>query len=158
MSEPTKTGSKFVYVTFIRTTAEKLWDALTKPEFTRIYWFGTSTESDWKEGSAWKLIYPDGRVTDQGTIVVSERPKRLVISWRNEFMPELKAEGFSRATFEIEPAGAAAKLTVTHEMDVDGSKFIGAVSVGWPQVLSGLKTLLETGQKLDIPHQRAANA
>lgn len=143
-------GSKFVYVTFIRTTAEKLWDALTTPEFNRLYWFDMWQDSDWKEGASWKLMYPDGRIADQGTIISSEKPKRIVIAWRNEWQPQLKAEGVARATYEIESAGDAVKLTVTHEMDVEGSKFIEAVSGGWPLILSGLKSLLETGQKLEI--------
>jgi len=152
--------SRFVYVTFIRTTPEKLWDALTKPEFTRIYWYDMWQDCDWKEGSSWKLMFPDGRIADQGTILVSEKPKRLVIAWQNEWKPELKAEGPSRATFEIEPAGPAVKLTVTHEIPVAESQLIDAVSGGWPLILSGLKSLLETGEKLAIPHPhpRAANA
>jgi uncharacterized protein YndB with AHSA1/START domain len=157
MSETTHTGSKFVYVTFIRTTPEKLWDALTKPEFTRIYWYDMWQDCDWREGSSWKLMFPDGRIADQGTILVSDKPKRLVIAWRNEWKPELKAEGPSRATFEIEPAGSAVKLTVTHETSVADSKVIEAVSGGWPLILSGLKSLLETGEKLAIPHPHAAD-
>lgn len=152
MSEAAKTGSRFVYVTFIRTTPEKLWDALTKPEFTRSYWYDMWQDSDWREGSSWKMMFPDGRIADQGTILVSERPKRLVISWRNEFRPELKAEGFSRATLEIEQAGPAVKLTVTHEIGIPESKLIEAVSGGWPLILSMLKSLLETGETLAIPH------
>ena len=152
MSEAAKTGSRFVYVTYIRTTPEKLWDALTKPEFTRTYWYDMWQDSDWKEGASWKLMFADGRIADQGTILVSERPKRLVISWRNEWKPELKAEGASRATFQIEPAGPAVKLTVTHETAVAESKLIEAVSGGWPLILSGLKSLLETGEKLAVPH------
>ena len=154
MSEAAKSGSKFVYVTFIRTTPERLWDALTKPEFTRVYWYDMWQDCDWQEGSSWKMMFPDGRIADQGTILVSERPKRLVISWRNEWKPELKSEGPSRATFEIEPAGPAVKLTVTHETAAAGSKLIEAVSGGWPLILSGLKSLLETGATLAIPHPR----
>jgi uncharacterized protein YndB with AHSA1/START domain len=84
-------------------------------------------------------------VCDAGEIVAFEPSKRLSIRWRNEFKPEFKAEGWSLCTFEIESAGDAVKLTVTHTMECEGSKFIGAVSVGWPQVLSNLKSLLETG-------------
>ena len=157
MSEAAKTGSRFVYVTFIRTTPEKLWDALTKPEFTRIYWFDMWQDCDWKEGSSWKLMFPDGRIADQGTVLVNERPKRLVISWQHEWRPELKAEGPSRATFDLEPAGPAVKLTVTHEIGVANSKLIDEVAGGWPTVLSGLKSLLETGEKLAIPHPHAAD-
>jgi uncharacterized protein YndB with AHSA1/START domain len=142
-------GSKFVYVTYIRTTPEKLWDALTQPEFTRAYWFGIWPDCEWQAGSVWRLMFPDGRVADAGEVVTLERPHRLVLSWRNEFKPELKAEGYSRATFELEPQGNMVKLTVTHEMDREGSKFIEAVSNGWPSVLSSLKSLLETGTALE---------
>jgi uncharacterized protein YndB with AHSA1/START domain len=152
MSEAPKPGSKFIYVTYIRTTPEKLWDALTKPEFTRIYWYDMVQECDWKEGSSWKMLFPDGRIADQGTIVAAEKPKRMVISWQNEFKPELKAEGVSRATYEIEQTGPAVKLTITHEIGVADSKLIEAVSGGWPLILSGLKSLLETGEKFAIPH------
>lgn len=141
-------SDRFVYVTYIRTTPETLWDHLTKPEFIRVYWFGVSAESDWKPGSSWKLTFADGRVADTGEVVEVDRPRRLVIKWRNEFKPELKAEGYSRATFVLEPAGDVVKLTVTHEIDRTGSKFIEAVSQGWPIVLSSLKSLIETGKAL----------
>ncbi|MGA2397828.1 MAG: SRPBCC family protein [Steroidobacteraceae bacterium] len=139
-------ASKFVYVTYIRTTPERLWTALTTPEFTRQYWFGMHCESEWKAGSSWRLIFQDGRVADMGEIVEAERPKRLVIKWRNEFKPELKAEGYSRCTIDIEPIGEAVKLTITHEMERPGTEFIEAVSGGWPRILSNLKSLLETGE------------
>ena len=141
-------ASSFVYVTFIRTTPERLWSALTDPEFTRQYWFGTHQEAEWKPGGAWRLIYADGRTTDAGEVVEYDAPRRLVLKWRNEFRPELKAEGWSRASLELEPQGETVKLTVTHEIDRTGSKFIEAVSAGWPVILSSLKTLLETGQPL----------
>ena len=138
--------STFVYVSFIRTTPEQLWNALTTPEFTKQYWFGMHCESEWKAGSSWRLMFQDGRVADSGEIVEAERPKRLVIKWRNEFRPELKAEGFSRCTIALEPTGQAVKLTITHEMERPGTKFIEAVSGGWPRIVSNLKSLLETGE------------
>ena len=137
--------SKFVYVTFIRTTPEKLWSALTTPETVKRYWFGVHQESDWTRGSAWRLVFPDGRVADQGEIVEIDPPKRLVIKWRNEFRPELKAEGYALCTYELEPKGDAVKLVVTHAIGRAESKFIEAVSGGWPRILSNLKSLLETG-------------
>ncbi len=138
--------SKFVYVTFIKTTPETLWAALIGPEFTRQYWFGVHQESDWTPGSSWRLVFADGRVADAGEIVEADPPKRLVLKWRNEFRPELKAEGYSRCTIEVEPMDGAVKLTVTHAIDRADSQFIGAVSNGWPRILSNLKSLLETGE------------
>jgi uncharacterized protein YndB with AHSA1/START domain len=137
--------SSFVYVSYIRTTPERLWSALTSPDFARQYWLGAHPEADWKVGGSWKLVFPDGRVADSGEIVEFEPPRRLGIRWRNEWMPEMKAEGWSLCTMELEPTGEAVKLTVTHSMEREGSKFIGAVSGGWPQILSNLKSLLETG-------------
>jgi uncharacterized protein YndB with AHSA1/START domain len=138
--------STFVYVTFIRTSTDELWTALTNPEFTKKYWFGVHQQTDWKAGSSWKLVFADGRVADSGEIVEIDPPRRLVLRWRNEFRPELKAEGYSRCVVEIEPAGEAVKLTITHSIDRQGSKLIEAVSGGWPRVLSNLKSLLETGR------------
>ena len=142
-------STKFVYVTYIRTTPEKLWDALTKPEFTKAYWYGMRQDCDWKPGSPWKLIFEDGKVADAGKVVEIDRPRKLVLSWRNEWKPEMKAEGPTTATLELEPNGDTVKLTVTHEIDRDNSKFITeGVSNGWPKILSSLKTLLETGHAL----------
>lgn len=141
--------SRFVYVTYIRTTAEKLWKALIDPEFTRRYWAETWQDCDWKPGSTWRLMIPDGRVGDSGKVLEIEPNRRLVLSWRNEFMPELREEGASRLTYELEPQGEAVKLTVTHEADRPGSKLIDAVSTGWPHILASLKSLLETGESLE---------
>lgn len=142
-------NDRFVYVTYIRTTPERLWEALTYPEFTKKYWFGCWQDSAWTEGASWKLVFADGRVADAGEILEIDFPKRLVLKWRNEFRPELHEEGFSTATFELEPLGDTVKLTVVHEIERQGSKFIAAVSTGWPAILSSLKSLLETGEGLD---------
>jgi uncharacterized protein YndB with AHSA1/START domain len=139
-------NDKFVYVTYIRTTPEKLWDALTQPEFTRAYWFGTWHDTTWEPGTIWKLMFPDGSVADSGEVIEIEKPRRLVLKWQNEFMPELRAEGYSRCVFDLQPEGDLVKLIVTHEIDKPKSKFIEAVSNGWPKILSNLKTLLETGE------------
>jgi uncharacterized protein YndB with AHSA1/START domain len=146
MTEAAK--SSFVYVTYIRTTPDALWAALTTPEFMKKYWFGMNFETDWQAGSPWKLVFPDGRVADTGEIVEIDKPKRLVLKWRNEFRPELHQEGYTRCVMEIEPVGEAVKLTITHDIDKPGSKLIEAVSGGWPKILSSLKTLLETGTAL----------
>jgi uncharacterized protein YndB with AHSA1/START domain len=138
-------NSTFVYVTYIRTNPEKVWNALTDPAFTRQYWVGMHPESDWKAGSRWELHFADGRVADSGEVVAAEPPRRLVLRWRNEFKPELKEEGYSLCTFEIQPVGEAVRLSVTHAIEREPSRFIDAVSGGWPMILSNLKSLLETG-------------
>ena len=94
-------------------------------------------------------MIPDGRVGDSGEVVELVPQRKLVLTWRNEFKPELRAEGPTRVTFELEAQGEAVKLTVTHESDTPGSKLIEAVSHGWPHILSSLKSLLETGESLE---------
>jgi len=140
---------QFIYVTYIRTTPEKLWKALIEPEFTRRFWCNTTQQSEWKPGASWKILMPDGRVADSGEVVEIEPNRRLVLKWRNEFRPELKAEGYSRMTYELEKEGNSVKLTVIHEIEKEGSKFIEAVSSGWPHILASLKSLLETGESLE---------
>src|SRR5579859_2532464 len=138
--------STFMYVTYIRTTPEKLWSALTDDvEFMKQYWFGVYCESEWKVGSSWKMVHPDGSITDAGEIVEADPPRRLAIRWRHEKRPELRAEGYSLCTMEIERCGAAVKLSITHTIEREPSKLIDAVSGGWPKILSNLKSLLETG-------------
>ena len=141
---------KFVYVTYIRTTPEKLWQALREPEFTRQCWCGTWQECEWKVGAKWKIVMPDGNVADSGEVLEIEPNKKLVLKWRNEFRPELHAEGYSRMTYDLEPQGEMVKLTVTHEIDVPESKFLKAVSNGWPLILSSIKSLLETGKSFEV--------
>jgi uncharacterized protein YndB with AHSA1/START domain len=138
--------SHFVYVTYIRTTPAKLWQALTEQQFIRQYWFGFTIECAWKKGSPWKMLSSDGTLTDVGEILEIDPPRRMVIRWQHEWMPELKAEGPGRCTIELEPVENAVKLTISHEIDQPDSKLIGAVSGGWPSILSNLKSLLETGQ------------
>jgi Uncharacterized conserved protein len=140
--------SAFVYVTYIRTTPEKLWEALIEPEFTKQYWYGVTQVSEWKVGAFWSLKFEDGRTADAGEVLEYDPPRRLAVKWRNEFRPELKEEGYSRCVIEVEPLGDAVKLTVTHTIEREGSKFIAAVSGGWPAILSSLKSLLETGEPL----------
>jgi uncharacterized protein YndB with AHSA1/START domain len=103
-------------------------------------------KTDWKTGSSWRLVFPDGRVADTGEIVEVDPPRRLVLKWRNEFRPELKSEGDARCTIDLEPMAGAVKLTINHVMDRTESEFIAAVSGGWPRILSNLKSLLETGE------------
>lgn len=142
-------NSRFVYVTYIRTTPQKLWQALMEPEFTRQIWCDTHQECDWTKGASWKLMIPDGRVGDAGEVLEIEPCRRLVLKWRNEFIPELKEEGYSRMTYELEEQGEAVKFTLIHEMERPDSKLIEGVSSGWPHILASLKSLLETGQALE---------
>lgn len=138
--------STFVYVTYIRTTPERLWSALTDDtEFMKQYWFGTHCESQWIAGSSWEMVQQDGSITDSGEIIEADPPRRLVIRWQHQSRPELKAEGASICTIELEPSGTAIKLSITHTIEQESSKLIDAVSGGWPKIMSNLKSLLETG-------------
>jgi uncharacterized protein YndB with AHSA1/START domain len=145
-------SSTFVYVTYIRTTPEKLWGALTDPEFMKQYWFGMIQECEWKPGALWTMKFSDGRVSDTGEVLEIDPPNRLVLKWRNEFRAELKIEGYSRCVYELEQDGDVTRLTITHSIEHDRAKFIEAVSGGWPRVLSSLKSLVETGSSLPRSH------
>lgn len=142
--------STFVYVTYIRTTLDKLWAALTEPELTRQYWFATVQDSAWRPGASWEMKFADGRVADQGEILDIDPPHKLVLSWQHQLDPAMKAEGFSRMSYQLEQVEETVKLTLTHTMPVPGSLLIDAVSRGWPAILSSLKSLLETGQPIRV--------
>lgn len=134
----------FVYVTYIQSTAERVWEALTAAELTAAYW-GHSNVSDWRAGSRWEHRRTDGSdVADVvGEVVESDPPRRLVTTWS---APDEEAEP-SRVTFDIEPYRGIVRLTVTHEDLVDEAARAGAAA-GWAAVLSNLKSLLETGHPL----------
>lgn len=152
---------EFVYTTYIRTTPERLWDALTRPEFTRRYW-DTTFETDWRAGSPMASAYRGVATADPEQVVLeSDPPRRLAYTWpkvtrefataigfSDEFFRRASAEPRSRVTFEIEPLGEMVKLTVVHDRFEPGSVVLESISGGWPMVLSGLKTLLETGEIL----------
>lgn len=137
----------FVYVTYIESTPEKVWDALTDADLTAAYW-GHSNVSDWRPGSRWAHVRNDGSgIPDVvGTVVESERPNRLVTTWAG---PEEEGQGdtHSRVTFDIQQHAEIVRLTVTHE-DLPDESARSEVSFGWPAVLSNLKSLLETGHVL----------
>ena len=152
MSEP-----KFVYVTYIATTPEKLWRALTEGAFTERYWFGTRIESDWSPGAR-VTLWRDNAVSDSGEVLEYEPHRRLSYTWQVEFHEEFRRERPSRVTFEIEPVGAELKLTVTHDRFEPGSKVHAAVSNGWPMVLASLKSLLETGGSLALTSAEAVKS
>ena len=144
MSKP-----EFVYVTYIETTPEKLWEALTSSEFSKRYWFGTEVRSDWKVGSPFALV-TDGKTSDTGEILVADPPRLLSYTFRHELFEDMRDEPATKVVFTIEPYGEIVKLTVTHEGFAEGSKLLGAVSNGWPAILSGLKSLLETGHAFTV--------
>jgi uncharacterized protein YndB with AHSA1/START domain len=143
MSKP-----EFVYTTYIETTAEKLWHALTDGDFTERYWFGHRVASDWKAGSSYRFA-KQGAPTIEGKVLVVDPPKRLAYSW-DSCSPEAQRERTSRVTFDLEPRGKVIKLTVTHDELDERGVTLRNISGGWPMVLSSLKSLLENGQTLMI--------
>ena len=146
---------EFIYATFIRTTPEKLWAALTDPEFTKQYWGGTSVESDWKVGSPVVFRWR-GEIVHNDSVLKCEPPRLLSYSFHPLHIEELLGEPPSCVTFEIEEfavkpgQGPVVKLTVTHDEFPTDSKTFPKISQGWPSILSSLKTLLETGQAIEF--------
>ena len=141
MSKP-----QFVYTTYIETTAEKLWHALTDGDFTERYWFGHRITSDWKVGSAYGFTN-QGKPMVEGKVLVSDPPRRLAYTWYNR-KEEAKGEGTSRVTFDLEPRGNVVKLTVIHDELGEDGKTLRDISGGWPLVIASLKSMLETGKPL----------
>ncbi|MGP4007068.1 ArsR/SmtB family transcription factor [Streptomyces sp. 4N124] len=137
----------YVYVIYIESTPEKVWDALTDADLTGAYW-GHRNESDWQPGSRWAHVRTDGSgIADVvGKVVESDRPRRLITSWGDP-EKEGQEDTYSRVTFDIQPHADIVKLTVTHE-DLADEGELADVSSGWPAVLSNLKSLLETGSPL----------
>jgi uncharacterized protein YndB with AHSA1/START domain len=142
---------EFIYVSYIETTPEKLWDALTDGDFTERYWFGVHLRSDWKVGSTFEMVRGNGTISDAGKVVEYDPPRRLAYTFVN-LSDEYKGELPALATFVIEPHGKLVKLTLTHEGFAEGGKFLLGISQGWPAILSALKSLLETGKPLEIPY------
>ena len=140
----------FVYVTYIKTTPDKLWEALTSSEFSCRYWFGTELKSDFKVGSPFALVM-GGKVTDSGEILEADRPRRLSYTFKHELDDEMRKEGATKVVFTLEPHGELVKLTLTHEGFAKDSKLLDGISRGWPAILSNLKSLLESGDALVIP-------
>ena len=143
-----KNKAEFVYVTYISSTPEKVFNALLAPEMTRKYWAHLNV-SDWKVGSAWKHEDSnDGTIHLVGKVIESDPPRRLVISWAFPADKDDPAK-HTKVTFLVEPGPGAVRLTVTHEDLEPGSDMDKGIRRGWPVVLSNLKTLLETGNAMD---------
>ncbi len=139
---------KFVYVTYIATTPEKLWNALLDPKMTTKYWQHENV-SDWQPGSKWEHRRSDNEGTLKlvGKVIESSPPRRLVLTWAFP-VDEAREEKHSRVTFEIEPIGDVVRLTVTHDRLEPGSEMLQGITKGWPKVLSSVKSLLEVGRPL----------
>lgn len=156
-------STSFVYTTYIDTTPERLWAALTDPAFTKRYW-GVSLVSDWRVGSTvtWELEHVT-IADDEQVVLASDPPRRLSYTWHtvtpefvaaygddHEFLAKASAERRSKVTFDIEPVGGVVKLTVTHDDFDSGSVLLAGLSEGWPPIIASLKTMLETGSPLTI--------
>lgn len=139
-----------VFEIYIRTTPERLWEAITDPEIRSKYHFGSRADSDWTRGSRVEMSHPnaDGLLGD-GEVLETDPPRRLVHTMRALWSDDVKAEGFSRVTWEIEPVGDSCRLTVIHDQLHEGAN--NELYGGWPMILSGLKTWLETGELLTTP-------
>jgi uncharacterized protein YndB with AHSA1/START domain len=137
----------FVYVTYIRSTREKVFAALTDGAATREYWFGYRIESDWKVGGPVRFYNPEGELAHDDTVLACDPPSTLSYGWK-PLMKGFEGETESRVTFTLEQAGDQVKLTMVHDEMMPGGKMLGAVSGGWPMVLASLKSLLETGNAL----------
>jgi uncharacterized protein YndB with AHSA1/START domain/DNA-binding transcriptional ArsR family regulator len=162
LEHPPMTPDEFVYTTYITSTPERLWQALTDPAFTRRYW-NLSHDTDWKPGSPMTWNWGESvSISDPEQVVLESDPyHRLSYSWHtvspelaerygfsDEFVASANGDRRSRVTFELEPMGDAVKLTVVHNGFDPGSMMLGSVSGGWPRVLSNLKSLLETGEPM----------
>jgi uncharacterized protein YndB with AHSA1/START domain len=146
----TRETTSFVYVTYILSTPEKVFEAITRPEVARRYW-GHENVSDWTPGSTWQHVRADDARTVElvGKVVEASPPTRLVITWANASQ-EADPEAYSRVTFDVVEYDEMVRLTVTHDELEAGSGMANGVSKGWPAVLSSLKSDLETGRGLAV--------
>jgi uncharacterized protein YndB with AHSA1/START domain len=142
---------KTVYVTYVVSTPEKVWQALTSPELTRQYFFGRAIELEPKVGGAFILRMPDGRVDVQGKVVAYDPPEKLAVTWRVEWIEDMRKLPECLVTYEIAQAGEAVRLTMTeaHSWDIPDAILAGG-RMGWPAILSGFKSVLETGKPLVV--------
>jgi uncharacterized protein YndB with AHSA1/START domain len=142
-------GTMTVFEIYIKTTPERLWEAITDGEMRKKYTFGVGIESDWTQGSEHRSAVPGVIDISSGENVEVDPPRRLVQTFNALWSEDVKREGTSRVTWEIEPVGTSCCLRVTHDQLGEGAN--NELWGGWPMILSGLKTLLETGEELDTP-------
>jgi uncharacterized protein YndB with AHSA1/START domain len=139
-----------VYSIFIRATPEQVWDAITKPEFTQKYFHGSVIESDYAPGSPYRGFAADrSEQYVEGEVLEADPPRKLVHTMLAHFSPEAEAEGTTRVRWDIEQVEDSCRLTVTHDEMREGAN--DQIYGGWPMILSGLKTWLETGELLTTP-------
>jgi uncharacterized protein YndB with AHSA1/START domain len=138
-----------VFEVYIRTTAERLWEAITDPEIREKYNFGAAVHSEWTPGSRIEMAGPKAGVLGGGEVIEVQPPRRLVHTMTALWSEEVRSEGVSRVTWEIEPIGDSCRLVVTHDQLREGAN--EQLYGGWPMILSGLKTWLETGELLTTP-------
>ena len=143
---------KLIYEVYMRTTPEQLWEALTNPKLTIHYDFGSAVESDWKLGSpiVYKTAGGKGSISVQGTVVEHEPQVKLVHTWEEAWNAESREDRPSRVTYAIQSMGTVCRLTVTHDDFASETQTYRMVTSAWPMIISGLKTLLETGEPLGI--------
>lgn len=141
---------KHVFVTVIARPPSDVWKALTSPEFTKQYWHSTRVQCDFQTGSRIEFLHADGSVGLEGKILTVQRPVELSYTWRFPNIPDAKDESDSRVIFKLEEIPQGTKLTVVHDQFPDNSVVEAIVEEGWPLVLGGLKTLLETGTAVDF--------
>ncbi len=137
----------FVYVMYLASTPEKVWQALTDPALTKNYWFGFRVDARGKVGDSMTAVSPDGKEVHRDPIIESDPPRRLSYAW-HPLYKDLEGERPSRVTFELTPLKDQTRLTIVHDEFDDGSKIFGLISKGWPAVLSSMKSFLETGKGL----------
>jgi uncharacterized protein YndB with AHSA1/START domain len=142
-------GTMTVFEIYIKTTPERLWEAIVDKEMRAKYSFGVGTESEWTAGSEYRSGVPGVIDIASGKNLEVDPPRRLVQSFKALWSEDVQREGTSRVTWEIEPVGDSCRLAVTHDQLSEGAN--NELWGGWPMILSGLKTLLETGEQLDTP-------
>ena len=154
MMDTARFKPKTVYVIYIASTPQKVWDALTRSEFTKQYFFGRSIEIERKQGGAFILRMPDGRVDVKGVVAEWEPPHRLSVTWTVDWIEDMRNLPECLVTYEIAQAGESVRLTMTeaHQWDVPDDLLSGG-RAGWPAILSSLKSVLETGKPLSLKMQ-----
>jgi uncharacterized protein YndB with AHSA1/START domain len=141
--------SRFLYVIYIRASAERVWACFTDPAQNKLFWAGYHQRTTWKAGADYEIVAADGDAWDTGKVLAIDPPHHLQVTWNHQHHAEMKAEGESTVTIDLEEAApGVTRLTLSHVIGVANSKLIEAVAGGWPALLSSLKSLIETGKAI----------